>query len=194
MTDQITINGVAFDVTGKYAEGHPLTANEASALNQTYFENLRNNFASKVKAAKEAAGGADLDQSTLDTLQTEFDTYAASYEFGVRLRGGGGSAVRLDPVTAEARSLAREKITAAIRDKGGKVKDYTKEQIDTMIDKYLAKYPETLDLARERVDQKKAAVANFSLDDITGDVAAAAATAPTDGQPTSSKRGAKASA
>ena len=44
-TDEITIAGQVFSVPVRYAAGHVLTEGEASALNQTYHENLRNNFA-----------------------------------------------------------------------------------------------------------------------------------------------------
>jgi hypothetical protein len=55
--EQITISGHSFNVPVRYEEGHELTAGEASALNQTYHENLRNNFAKKVK---DAGDGADV--------------------------------------------------------------------------------------------------------------------------------------
>ena len=50
--EQIIIQGVTFNVPTPYAEGHVLATNEASALNQLLHENLRNNFASKVKAKR----------------------------------------------------------------------------------------------------------------------------------------------
>ena len=49
MPHTITIAGKPFTVEPKFEAGHVLTANEASTLNQTWFENLRNNFAPKAK-------------------------------------------------------------------------------------------------------------------------------------------------
>ena len=54
----ITIAGHAFQAPIKYAEGDTLEANEAGALNQTYHENLRNNFAKRVQEALDANGGS----------------------------------------------------------------------------------------------------------------------------------------
>jgi hypothetical protein len=47
--EQITIAGQSFNVPIRYEEGHELTSGEASALNQTYHENIRNNLAKKAK-------------------------------------------------------------------------------------------------------------------------------------------------
>ena len=77
----ITIQKQLFNVPNRYAAGHVLTEGEANALNQTYHENLRNNFAGRVKEGGDHA-----------TLQTELDAYAASYQFGER-RGVSADAV-----------------------------------------------------------------------------------------------------
>src|SRR5215471_12844559 len=99
--EQITIAGKTFNAPVRYEEGHELTSGEANALNQTYHENLRNNFAKRVKDAIEAGG---YDQSA---IQREFDSYAEKYEFGVRTGGGGSTR---DPVLAEALAIARNMI------------------------------------------------------------------------------------
>jgi len=106
--ETITIQGKSFAVPVKYEEGHVLKVNEASALNQTYWENLRNNFANKVKEGIEAG----LDDAT---LQQQLDDYAADYEFGER-RGGGG--FRGDPVMTAAMNIARELIRTQVKVKG----------------------------------------------------------------------------
>jgi ribosomal protein L16 Arg81 hydroxylase len=130
----ITISGKQFNVAPRYAAGHTLTENEAQALNQTMFENLRNNFATK---AKEGAS------------QEDFDTYAASYQFGVRT--GGGS--RQDPVRAEAMSLARDQVKAVIKAAGKNLSDYKAAAITTAAEKLLdsPKGAEILELAKKRV-------------------------------------------
>jgi hypothetical protein len=50
--EDVTIAGEVFKIDTPYTEGHTCTAGEASALNQVRHENLRNNFAKKVKDAK----------------------------------------------------------------------------------------------------------------------------------------------
>src|SRR5215471_11259036 len=105
--DQITIQGQLFRVPIRYAAGHPLTEGEASALNQTLHENLRNNFAKKVVEGTEAG-------LPMETMQQQLDDYAAEYQFGVRTGGGG---FRGDPVMTLAMSIAREVVRSAIKDR-----------------------------------------------------------------------------
>jgi hypothetical protein len=106
--DQITIQGQTFRVPIRYATGHQLTEGEASALNQTFHENLRNNFAKKVAEGVEAGVGTDV-------LQQQLDDYANEYQFGVRTGGGG---FRGDPVMTLAMNSAREIIRSVIKTKG----------------------------------------------------------------------------
>lgn len=106
--DQITIQGQTFKVPIRYSAGHTLTEGEAGALNQTYHENLRNNFANKVRDGVEAGTG-------LDVLQQQLDDYANDYQFGVRTGGGG---FRGDPVMTLAMNIAREMVRQAIKSKG----------------------------------------------------------------------------
>jgi len=106
--DQITIQGKTFRVPLRYSAGHQLNENEAAALNQTYHENLRNNFAKKVSDGDEAG-------VPQETLQQQLDDYANEYQFGVRTGGGG---FRGDPVMTLAMGVARELIRNAIKAKG----------------------------------------------------------------------------
>jgi hypothetical protein len=103
--DQITIQGQVFRVPIRYAAGHVLTDGEASALNQTLHENLRNNFAKKVVEGTEAG-------VPLETMQQQLDDYASEYQFGVRTGGGG---FRGDPVMTTAMNIAREMVRQAIK-------------------------------------------------------------------------------
>src|SRR6516225_3234346 len=123
MAETLTIQGHTFTAPLRYEEGHELTANEASALNQTFHENLRNNFAKKVSDALN--GRERLDDDELSDLQGQFDTYAEGYEFGVRT---GGGAVR-DPVMSEAMRIARDKIFEHLKRKGVKRKDVEASKI-----------------------------------------------------------------
>lgn len=160
MPHTITIAGKSFDVEPRYAEGHVLTANEASALNQTYFENLRNNFAGKAKE------GAD---------QSAFDEYVSSYQFGVRSAGGSR-----DPIESEAMELARESVRDAIKRVGKKISDYKAAAISTAAEKLLAgpKGAEFRVLAKQRVEQMRAAASNEIDSDLLGALDEAQAAAP----------------
>lgn len=117
--DQITIQGQTFRVPIRYAAGHQLNEGEASALNQTYHENLRNNFASKVRDGTEAG-------VPIETLQQQLDDYANDYQFGVRTGGGG---FRGDPVQTLAMNIARELIRTAIRTKGYDVDEWPASRV-----------------------------------------------------------------
>lgn len=151
-TQTITIQGHEFTAPSPYTEGYTLKPNEASALNQVLGENLRNNFAGKVKAAMEEAqkNGGQVD---LTALQTEFDAYAAEYEFGARRSGGGGGGLPKDPVERMAHTIAREKIREMAKSKGKKL---SPEQIAGLVPQLLEKNPSIRDLARQRVEDQKA--------------------------------------
>lgn len=148
--NEITIKGLTFRAPAPFSEGHVLRENEASVLNQTLAENLRNNFASKVEAAKKAAeeAGTEVD---LAALQTEFDTYAVSYDFGVR-QPGSGVARTSDPVLREAINIAAKKIREALKKKGHNLKDIPNEKIREMAKQAVAQHPELMERARVIVE------------------------------------------
>lgn len=106
--DEITIQGEVFRVPVRYKAGHQLNDGEAGALNQTYHENLRNNFAKRVSEGVEAG-------VPKETIQQQLDDYANDYQFGVRASGGG---YRGDPVMTLAMNIAREMVRGAIKAKG----------------------------------------------------------------------------
>ena len=144
--EEITIAGQTFIVPRPYSEGHQLLANEAAALNQVFGENLRNNFASTVKSAIEA-GTFDL-----DALQDALSDYAHTYEFGVRkAREPGAPKAPKDPVEAEAMSIAKDKVKAAIKAKGGSPKDYSAAEISELASQVLEKYPAIREIAARNV-------------------------------------------
>lgn len=159
----ITIAGRSFDVQPRYAEGHTLNAGEAAALNQTYFENLRNNFANKAKE-----GGT----------QEDFTAYAESYQFGVRT-GGGGSR---DPIEVEAMNLARDAVKKGILAAGKKIADYSAKAISEAAGKLVEKNPAYREKARERVAEMQA-MANETIDpDLFAELEAAQAEASTEAE------------
>lgn len=146
MAEQITIAGHVFNVPVRYEEGHELTANEASALNQTYHENLRNNFAKRVEDKKDGAERIE-NEDVLASLQADLDKYAEDYEFGVRT---GGGAVR-DPVVSKAMQIAKDKVLEAMKKKGIKQKDVEPKAITERAKKAIAEHPEIMELARAQV-------------------------------------------
>lgn len=155
MSDQITIAGRTFNVPSPFSEGHVLSANEAQALNQTFHENIRNNTAKKIK------------EKTDEEAQSIVDDYANDYQFGVRSGGGG---FRGDAVMTEAMAIAREAVRRGLRAKGyalsgdnkvpaTKVTEFAKAALD--------KHPEWIELAKSRVEEQKAAVAELDFSQVS---------------------------
>jgi len=177
-TDEITIQGYTFVAPLRYVEGHTLSSNEAGALNQTYHENLRNNFASSVKKKLEELFGSEVDgkivvpddaelsDEQLSELQAEFDAYAQAYEFGARRSGGGRAPV--DPVEREALALAKQAVRQALKNKNVKAEA---DAINEAAKRLVESNPTFRDTARRRVEEQQA-IASASLDDVLGGMAA----------------------
>jgi len=167
----ITIQNLEFEVDYPYTPGQiDLTAGEASALNQTRAENLRNNFAAVIKRYVEEyrdtnklSDDEDIATSVLDKeqLDKEFADYAAKYEFGVRQLGGGGRAPQ-DPVEKEAWKIAEAKVKEALKKSDVKVTSVAKDKMTEMIEAVLAKYPSINEEAKRRI----AAQNEIVLDDL----------------------------
>lgn len=163
-TKVIKCQGLELVAPQPYAEGHVLLANEAQVLNQTYTENLRNNFASRIRSAAEAAEKAgETYAPDMDQLQAEFDAYVAEYQFGVRRSGGGSSASTLDPVEREARKMAEAKVKAAIQAKGHKIKDVPKEKLAELTEKFYSQNLEALTAQAQTVVDAQNAIGDMDF-------------------------------
>jgi len=147
----VTIQGRQFVIPAPYAEGHSLDAAEAAAINQLYAENVRNNFASRIKKAE--------DDKTTPPGQTELDGYCAEYKFGFRQPG----APKLDPVESEARKLARVAVLESLKKKGTKAKDLAEGQLDELVKGAVAKYPVFREKAKAIVETRASALDGMAL-------------------------------
>ncbi len=146
--DDLTIGGPNFSVPLPYEEGHVLRANEAEVLNQTYCENLRNNFsktvAEAVAAAEESGGSLDI-----PGLQKELTEYVQEYDFGVR-RGGFRTT---DPVRQVAMEMARDKVRKALKRAGHKLADVGSAKISELAARAIETNPGFMEKAREQVER-----------------------------------------
>ena len=149
---EITIQGLTFVIPAPYHTGYVVSAAEAAALNQTYAENLRNNFAKSVKLAAEAGGEVDVAE-----LQSQLTTYAEGYEFQGRRKS---VATPVDPVLREATKIAKTSIVEALQAKSIKIKDLPEGKMESLIASLLEKKPEIMEEAARRV----AAAKNVSSD------------------------------
>ena len=160
----ITIQGHEFSAPYRYAAGHILKENEAKALNQTFHENLRNNFASTVKAkvkevfGEDPAEGVRLEENHIAELQALFDDIAEKYEFAVR----SGTSVPRDPIQAEAVKTALAAIKESIRANGGNLKEYENEALAEAARKLVSDDPEYLEAARQTIERRQALAAKLT--------------------------------
>lgn len=154
-TKTLMIQGVEFTAPFKYTAGHVLTEVEAKVLNQTRFENLRNNFAATVKASLEGKEGA-VPQAD---LAAKFADYEAAYDFA--MPGQGGGARTLDPIEKEARVIATAIVKEKLRALG---KSYTapKEASDEEKAAYRAQIDEKIDQIAGREEVVAAARKNVA--------------------------------
>lgn len=153
------INGLSFNISQPYREGHTLTALEADILNQTRSENIGNNVRQWIKDALEPEdGAAPKSEAEIQEYVAQFD---ANYVFRSRSEGTGRSR---DPYETEARKIARELVKNHLANSGrkitvapdGETEESWKDKVDAQIDK-VASLDKVLAQARKNVDAKKKA-------------------------------------
>lgn len=176
----IKIQGFEFQVPAPYAAGHVLTDNEASALNQTYAENVRNNNAGKIKAAQEAAekmtppGEFDIDsingikgtaatEGNTKTLRQLIDEAAATYVFGARVAR---SSEPVDPVEREAHRIAVDVVNTALRDKNIKKTSLAEGQYDAAVKAYASQEGTVKEAKRRVAERAKIGAQTLDLSDL----------------------------
>lgn len=159
-TREIVIQGVTVTVAQPYAEGHPLTAGEAKALNQVRAENIRNNMASVVKSAK-AEDGSITDEA-LASVAAAVAKYDVEYEFTLT-SAGGGSRRTLDPLEKECIAIVKAQISAQIKAKGIKLKDVPKEKIEELIEQNKDN-EKVVALAKKRLKEREGLASAVELD------------------------------
>lgn len=160
----ITVQGIEFTAPAPYKPGHVLTEAEAATLNQTYGENLRNNFAKRVKEAKDKYTDGTVPEDILANLRAEFETYSDGYEFA----GKRSPRVTADPVAREARKIAKSLVLEMLKVKNMDAKTLPDGKMDEFVSKLLELKPDIRQQAQKRIDDAKALVATTlaSGDDI----------------------------
>ena len=118
MPTKTVLYGHVFEMTDRYAEGHVLTANEATALNLALLEMIGHKLRSVARAEI-----PDLSKSTVlaeypevvEKMNAKLAEETTSYVFGEG-RGAGEPRVVLDPVSERALKIADAKVRKAISD------------------------------------------------------------------------------
>jgi hypothetical protein len=154
------IKGVPFTVPHPFVEGHVLTEGEARVLNQTFKENIRNNFNAVVVRALEAAAaeGSEVDVAE---LQEALEAYIAEYEFG---QTAARASSKTSPLDREIERLARQVVVNAIKAKGLKVKDIDADKVESFVAQVIASKGDVLRAEAEKVLAARASTAGISLD------------------------------
>jgi hypothetical protein len=153
-TKEFTIAGLTIPVAQPYVEGHALTENEATALNGLLAENLRNNFAARVKKAQEALKTGE--ELNVPELIEQFQKYAGEYEFGLRRANGTGTTQPKDPVAREALNMARDVIRGALKDSGYNLKEVGAAKIQELAEDLVQRDPRFTAAAEESIARVKA--------------------------------------
>lgn len=153
----LRIQGYTFTAPRRYNAGHVLSEVEADVLQQTFMENLRNNFANNIRKAVEKQGGGLLDDATIAQFKAEFGNYAANYAFNAPRSSAGPT---LTPLEREALRVAEAVVNTRIAKKGLKV---SKEDKQALVKQYAAR-DEVIAEARRRVEATTA-----GLDDLIGE-------------------------
>jgi len=136
----LTISGRHFTFEPRYAAGPvDLTEGEARALNQVMKENLRNNFASQLKAL-EAVGSSD------EAIQAAFAQYVEQYKFSDRA----SERAPADKVSQMVRSMAEEILRAACVKNGINYKDLPDDTRQGALEAILATEGQALRAEAER--------------------------------------------
>lgn len=127
----VTIQGYQFDIPpAGLVAGEPKTPEEVAVLEQVRVENIRNNFAAKIK--KLLNGSETLSDEQLAQARQEVANYATQYKFGHRA----ASTPRVtDPVEREVIRLAKEDISAAYFAKHGE--RLKAEQLSQVVERLL---------------------------------------------------------
>lgn len=159
----ITIADMEFEIPQPYVPGHALTEGEAKAMNQLLAENIRNNTAAKVKAAKEGAPKKEGDP-TLETIAAYVSEYAAGYEFTIATPG---TARVTDPLELKCMQLARETLKSALKAKGISYTAVPAEKRDELL-ALIAATESVVKAARKMLEEERkraeGALAGISLD------------------------------
>jgi len=136
----ISIAGVTIPIAAPYAEGHTISAREASSLNQTRAENVANNCRKQIKELIEKDGKEAATPAIVKLVQA----YDATYD----LSTAPVSASRLDPVAREAKAIAVQTVNNHLRASGRKISEFREGEAREKYDAEVARLMETPEIQK----------------------------------------------
>lgn len=152
-TKTITIQGVMATVSQPYAEGHTITEAEAKALNQVRAENIANNKRREIKEMLEAEGATP--ESVAKDVQKIVSAYDAEYVFTL---ASVSTRKTVDPLEKMARKIARDAISAKLKELGKTQKEYLAEHGDDAINSKIAElseHPQVIEAAKAALKESE---------------------------------------
>lgn len=152
-TMNMSIEGLVFEVSAPYAEGHTVNEAEAKALNQMRKENIGNNVRKAIKDLKSGEEFTDEEEVQAREIVAEKD---ANYEF--TLASARGSGTSRDPLETMCNRLAREYLNSKIQEAGHTVKAYKETNGEDAYNEKVAEIAENeqiVALAKERLSQRE---------------------------------------
>lgn len=150
MTKEISVKGVIVTVSMPYEAGHQITEAEAKALNQVRLENIRNNARKQVEEILEKAEDTD---AAADAIQAAISERDETYEFSLSSTSG----AKVDPLTKMALSIARQTVTAKIKEEGMTVKEYKEKNGEEAVNELVetvSQYEKVIEVAKKRLAER----------------------------------------
>ena len=164
------ILGIAVEVNDPYAKGHKCTVAEAEVLNQARATNIGNNLRESIREAvvkhtPELAEGETLATEQVvairaaakDEIQVAATEYDAKYDFGMVI-----PRTKQDPVTAIARTLARDYLKEWASANGVKLSDYERPVINAEVAR-IADTSEYVEYAKAELARREQLAKNSNL-------------------------------
>lgn len=147
-----TINGLVFEISQPYAEGHVVTEAEARVLNQTRAENIGNNLRAKIKELQDAG-------APFEAIAEVVAARDAEYVFTL---AAARASRQMDPYEKEANKIARELLKAHLAESGRKLtvapegltEEEWSEKIENEVDR-IAATEQVVKAAKQRVDARR---------------------------------------
>ena len=155
---KIRIGPYSFEIGEPYHAGHPLTPDEARALNALRAENIRNNFSRQIKREESRQRVEVLDAEALAALRALLVEYEAGYRFSAPKTATRQYTGKLE---REVESVARERVEIEARRAG---RELSREEFETaVLDSMLL--PAVQEEARRRVEARMQ-IAHSSLQEL----------------------------
>ena len=151
-TLEVTIQGLAFTLSPRFAEMHICSAGDAAVLNAALCDHVRGAFAKEVKELLVDEASTGTDRRRRGELQSEIASYAELYHFAA------SRAALRDPVERAALRIAQDIVREKLNERRLRKEDLAEGVWDARVAQ-VAKLPNVRAEAARRVEATKSVVA-----------------------------------